>query len=71
MSADEGQAHRRTRLYVFPGGVFEREESPGDVPGAGMYLEFCQPRQTCGDARAYGPREAERFDPVDDETEPA
>lgn len=71
---------------MLPGGVFEREESPGDVPGAGMYLEFYQPRLSCNDARAFGPGEAERLgldtersettaapggDRLHDETDPA
>lgn len=43
---------------MFPGGVFEMEECPGDVPGTGVYLEFYNPRQSCNEARAFGPGES-------------
>lgn len=70
MSTGGDQTGRRTRIYKFPGGVFEAEESPGDEPGVGIYLEH-HPRQSCNDARAFGPGESERLRLVDDETEPA
>ncbi len=53
MSTEEDQPCRGTRLYVFPGGVFEIAESPDDVPGTGIYLEFHQPRQSDDDGPAF------------------
>jgi hypothetical protein len=67
----EDEQRRGTRLYTFPGGVFEVEESLGDTPGTGVYLEFYQPRQSCNDARAFGPGEAERLRLVDNDSEHA
>jgi hypothetical protein len=66
MSANGDEQRRGTRLYTFPGGVFEVEESPGDIPGTGVYLEFYQPRQSCNDARTFGSREAERLGSADE-----
>ncbi|BCK58462.1 hypothetical protein NWFMUON74_62340 [Nocardia wallacei] len=59
---------RRTRLYTFPGGVFEVQEYPGDEPGVGVYLEY---RQSWSNASAFGRGVAEGLGLVDDETEPA
>ncbi len=61
----------RSRLYTFPGGVFEIQEHPGDEPGVGVYLEY-HPRQSYNDARTIGPgEETQERTLVDDETEPA
>ncbi|MGW4329791.1 hypothetical protein ACWEKR_28345 [Nocardia sp. NPDC004573] len=70
MTADGDQQRERTKLYPFPGGVFERWGDT-DGPEPGVYVEFHHPRQSCNDARAFGPGEAERLGPVDDEAEPA
>ncbi|MBY8856981.1 hypothetical protein K7711_10875 [Nocardia sp. CA2R105] len=69
MSADGDRQRRGTRLYTFPGGVFEVEESPEDEPGVGVYLEH-HPRQSGNDARAFGTEEGmQRLRLVNSETE--
>ncbi len=65
---NEDRSNRRTRLYIFPGGMLEVQERPGDEPGTGAYLEY---RQSYSDARAFGSGEAERLGLVNDEKEPA
>lgn len=71
MSTDGDETNTRSRLYTFPGGVFEVQEHPGDEPGVGVYLEH-HPRQSCNDARAFTPGEdAQGPRLVGDETEPA
>jgi hypothetical protein len=72
MSEYGDQSDRCTRLYTFPGGVLEVDESPGDEPGVGVYVDY-HPRQLdrVGDVRASGPGEAERLRLVDDDTESA
>ncbi|MFF0489991.1 hypothetical protein ACFYTQ_13325 [Nocardia sp. NPDC004068] len=71
MSADEDETHQGTRLYSFPGGMLEVQESPGDEPGTGVYLEFYIPRQSHSGARGFGPGEVGRLDVVDDGPEVA
>lgn len=56
MSTSGDQIDRHTRLYTFPGGVFEIEESPEDQPGVGVYIEHRSER-SCNDAREFGPGE--------------
>jgi hypothetical protein len=63
MSAGEDEERKGASLYTFPGGVLEVQEYPGDVPGTGVYLER---RQSCNDARAFGPGEVERLGLVDE-----
>lgn len=70
MTADGDQQRRRTELYPFPGGVFERIGDTGEAD-PGVYVEFHHSRQSRNDARAFGPGEAERLGSADDETEPA
>ncbi|NQE66278.1 hypothetical protein NG2371_00719 [Nocardia gamkensis] len=70
MTAGGDQRRRRTELYSFPGGVFERW-GDADGPEPGVFVEFHHPRQSCNDARAFGPGEPERLGSVDEETEPA
>jgi hypothetical protein len=71
MNANGDEPPRGTRLYPFPGGVFERWDDTDDDTDPGVYIEFHEPRQSCNDARAFGPGEAGRLGLVDDETEPA
>ncbi|MFE7745927.1 hypothetical protein [Nocardia sp. NPDC057455] len=70
MTADGDRQRRRTELYPFPGGVFERWDDTDDGE-PGVYIEFHHPQQSCNDAQAFGPGEVERLGSVDDETEPA
>lgn len=67
MNTDGEQSRRGTRLYTFPGGVFEQWGCGDDDTGPGVYLEFFEPRQTCNDARAFGPGEAERLGLAEDD----
>lgn len=54
MSAHGDETATYTRLYTFPGGVFEIEESLGDELGVGVYLEH-RPRQSRNDTPASSP----------------
>ena len=63
MSTDEDEPRRGTRLYAFPGGMFERWDDTDEDTEPGVYVEF---HQSCNDARAFGPSEG---GPADDETE--
>jgi hypothetical protein len=63
MSADGDGQRRGTRLYAFPGGVFERWDDSTDDSDPGVYIEF---HQSCNDAREFGPGEGL----ADDEPEP-
>jgi len=62
-----GEPRRGTRLYPFPGGMFERWDDTDEDTEPGVYVEFHEPRQSCNDTRAFGPGEGL----ADDETEPA
>ncbi len=63
MAAHGGEPRRGTRLYPFPGGMFERWDDTDEDTEPGVYVEF---HQSCNDTRAFGPREG---GPADDETE--